>query len=284
MLGAQVPLFWDLGFISGRISLSLPTPYTEGSPPSGRANLSYVSPLAQSRGLPLRHSRARGPARCPLRPAPLASHRHPCHHRRRPLSLRLALRDAQRRPPRPARRHARDPDAPQPSPRRSVSAFLLALQNRRPRRLYPAHLLPPRPDPRIPSRPGDHGLPLPPQPLDPPPHRASPGRVRRTLPLAHRLAPLPDSRAPAQAKIPHPPLAPARNPPRSLRPDCPQGPPLRPALHDCRPPHRLAHRPGHRRRLLLPRPQNPPCLRHVAGLHCHDLHPPLGRSAWPPRR
>src|SRR5665213_2805510 len=88
-----------------------------------RTNI-HVPPLAQSRGSPLRVCLARRPSGGAVRPSPLAPHRHPRHHRGHLLPLRLADRDAQRRPPPPPRRHPRDPILPRPRPRAGLPLHL----------------------------------------------------------------------------------------------------------------------------------------------------------------
>src|SRR5579871_842176 len=260
---------------------SLHTRYTEDSPQLSGRTLFHVPSLAQSRRSPLWHRRAGRPPGGPLRPSPLAAHRHPCHCCRTHLPLRLARRDAQRRPPPPPRRYPRNPGPTWPPLGPGFPARLLAIQNRLSRHLHPAHLLPPRHRPRLPSRPGDHALPAVPHRLDLSPHSAPFSRLRRSLPLTTGLAPLPDSRAPPQAESPNPHVAPA---PRNHRPDSPQDPPLRPALHDRRPSHRLPNCPADYWPNLFPRPQGPALLRHVAGLRRNDLHPPPRRSSRTSRR
>ena len=183
------------------------------------------------------------------------------------LPLRLPRRDAQRRPPLASRSTPTRPSpslaSSLPSPScsstaryRTVSlgifllpiAFLLALAA------------------RLPPRPGNRRLPAVRTPAGssctsrfcspPTPHSSS-----RCCAAA-----LPDQERRLKSKSHHPPRPPAAAA-RNHRPDRPQGPALRPALHDRRPAHRLRRRRRPLRRRLLPRPQDPARLRHVDRLH-----------------
>ena len=184
-----------------------------------------------------------------LRPPPLAHARRPRHCRRRRSSTSS-------RSPKPSTPPTiACPSRPTKSspacadPRARLPRRLRPLPQRLHRNLRPSHRLHAGHARRLPSRRRNLLRPRPHR-LDLPPHRPAARRLRRadlSRLLASLLYLIQERRL--KSKAGQSPLASAaRHPARDHRPDRPQDPPLRPALHDRRPAHRLRHRPGGLRR------------------------------------